>query len=237
MTSPFFITGTGTDIGKTLVTTTLCWQLRQNRHHVTALKPVISGFAAEDRESDSALILKSCGLKPTPQTMKAISPWQFAAPFSPHMAARKEKKFIVFEEVVAFCEEHAACESDIVLVEGAGGVMSPLDDTHTVLDWMARLRWPAILVGGSYLGAISHTLTALAALHQRRIPLAALIVSESKGSEVSLEETAQGLSSLVPPTIAIVKLPHARGQKELWKAMPNIGWICDDGKKEKTYDV
>jgi dethiobiotin synthetase len=225
MTAAFFITSTGTGIGKTLVTTALCWQLKQRDFNVTALKPVISGFDGENVESDSALILKSCGLNPTPQMMKTISPWQFAAPLSPHLAAHKEKKFIVFEEVVEFCEEHAAMQSGIVLVEGAGGIMTPLDDRHTMLDVAERLRWPVILVCGSYLGAISHTLTALDTLKTRAIPVAAIVVSESEESGVSLNETVEGLSPFVP-SITIVKLPHARPDVELWKHVANISWIC-----------
>jgi len=92
MTASFFITGTGTEIGKTLVTTALCWQLKERGFNVTALKPVVSGFDADDMESDSALILKSCGLKPSEKMIKTISPWQFAAPLAPNMAASKEKK-------------------------------------------------------------------------------------------------------------------------------------------------
>lgn len=234
MTQPFFITATGTGIGKTLVTTTLCWQLKQRRLNITALKPVISGFDTDDMESDSALILKSCGLKPSTTTMKSISPWQFAAPLAPSMAAEKEKKFIVFDEVVHFCEEHAEMKSDVVLVEGAGGIMTPLDDRHTVLDVLTRLSWPVILVAGSYLGAISHTLTALETLKLRRLPVAALVVSESEKGEISLEEAVSGLSSFIPASIPIIKLPRIRKQAEMWRHMPNISWICvETGKKEQ----
>jgi len=55
-------------------------------------------------------------------------------------------------------------QTDVVLAESAGGIMTPLDDRHTMLDVMERLRWPVILVAGSYLGAISHTLSALEVL-------------------------------------------------------------------------
>lgn len=226
MTASFFITATGTDIGKTLVTTALCWQLKQRGFNVTALKPVISGFSADDMKSDSALILKSCNLTPTPAMLKTISPWQFVAPLSPNLAAQKEKKFIVFEEVVAFCEEHAAMKSDAVLVEGAGGLMTPLDDRHTMLDCMDRLRWPVILVAGTYLGAISHTLTALEVLRQRHIPVSAVVLSESKSTDVSLAETVEGLSPFIPAQIPLVKLPRIQSQSEMWMHVPNISWIC-----------
>ncbi len=66
-----------------------------------------------------------------------------------------------------------------MLIEGAGGVMSPIDDSHTVLDLIAGLGHPAVLVTGSYLGAISHTLTAICALKSRGVPIQGVLVSES----------------------------------------------------------
>jgi dethiobiotin synthetase len=71
---------------------------------------------------------------------------------------------------------------DIVLIEGVGGVMVPLNDRRTVLDWIEALGIPVLLVIGTYLGSISHTLTALTALRQRQIPIRALIINESEHS-------------------------------------------------------
>lgn len=227
MSQPFFITGTGTCIGKTLVTTALCAQLRQQGKTVTALKPVVTGFNSEDAASDTALILQSCGLTPTPAMINTVSPWRFKAPLAPNLAAAKEGRSIAFDEVAAFCREHAALESDIVLIEGAGGVMAPLNDTHTALDLMQELAWPVILATASYLGAISHTLTAMEALHARRLPIRALVMSESDASAVTLDDTVAALSPFVPADIPLVKLPRLRVKSELWKHAPPISWICD----------
>lgn len=226
MSKPFFITATGTGIGKTLVTTALCWQLKEQGKKVTALKPVITGFDAADEESDTALILKSCGLKPMPATISAISPWRFAAALSPNLAAAKEGRSIAFREAVDFCRDHAALESDVVLAEGAGGVMAPLNDTHTMLDLMQEISWPVILVTGSYLGAISHTLTALEALHARKLPVRAIIMSESDSGAVAFDDAVAALSPFVPADIPLVKLPRLGVRKDLWKHMPNISWVC-----------
>lgn len=226
MTSPFFITSSGTDVGKTLVTTTLCWQLKQMGKKVTALKPLITGFDPSDRNSDVALILQSCGLTPSREVMGTIAPWCFSAPLAPSMAAAKEGKSIDLKKVVEFCRDHLLLQSDIVLVEGPGGVMVPIDGQHTVLDWMQQLTWPAILVVGSYLGAISHALTAVEVLRGRKIAIRALVVNESEGSEVSLNDTVDSLVKLVPVDIPVVKLPRLRVKEEIWKHMPNISWIC-----------
>jgi dethiobiotin synthetase len=224
---PLFITASGTDIGKTLITTTLCWQLRQQGKSVTALKPVITGYKEQDLNNDAALILKSCGLKPTPALIKTLSPWRFAAPLSPNMAAAREGATLNFDALVAFCREHAVLESDVVLVEGVGGVMVPLNDEKLVLDWIQALAWPAILVTGTYLGAISHTLTAMGALQSRDIPVRALVISESENSSAPLDDTATTLKRFIPENIPIVKIPRWRDTEDMWKAMPLITWMCE----------
>ncbi len=97
-----------------------------------ALKPIISGYDSDDSGNDSALILKSHGIAPTEAAMEAISPWRFAAPLSPNIAASKEgKPQVDLDKLVAFCR---GGEGDYKLVEGIGGVMTPINDDHTVLD-------------------------------------------------------------------------------------------------------
>lgn len=223
---PYFITSSGTSIGKTLVTCALSWQLRQLGKTVTALKPVISGYHPHDPMCDSARILKSCGLQPTPEMMETISPWRFTAPLSPHMAAAQEGTSIDFKAVVDFCREHTALNTDVLLVEGAGGVMVPLDDRHTILDWMIALNWPVILVVGTYLGAISHTLTALEVLRSRGLTVQAVVITESYERAVSLDDTAATIEKFLPKTIPIVKLPRVGVTEDPWKHVPSISWLC-----------
>jgi dethiobiotin synthetase len=225
---PFFITGTGTDIGKTLVTTTLCWQLRQMGKQVTALKPVITGYTPDDPFSDSALILKSSGLLSSPQLIETISPWRYKAAIAPNIAAAREGKPAVdVDAIVKYCREHAMLQSDVLLVEGAGGLMAPINDHHTTLDVMRTLAWPVILVTGSYLGSLSHTLSAVEVLRSRGLTIRALIVNQSEKSPVSLDETAATLQRFMPSDILIVKLPRLSGKEELWKATPLISWVVN----------
>ena len=79
-----------------------------------------------------------------------MSPWRFAAPLSPDMAASRERRSIPFDALVAHCRA-ASERRGVTLIEGIGGVMTPLDAEHTVLDWIAALGAPALLVVGSYL--------------------------------------------------------------------------------------
>jgi dethiobiotin synthetase len=205
-----FVTSSGTDLGKTFVTIELVAELRAAGRRVRALKPVASGFdAAHPEQSDSALLLRAQGLALTPENLDVVSPWRFAAPLSPDMAAAREGRSIPFDALVAHCR--AAGEQDgVTLIEGIGGVMVPLDATHTVLDWIAALGAPALLVVGSYLGTLSHSLTAAAALRERGVPLCGVVISESDQQPVAAEETAAALARFVAGT-AVRVLPRGGG--------------------------
>jgi dethiobiotin synthetase len=220
------ITSVGTGIGKTLVTTILCHQLTREGRTVRALKPVVSGFSADDPASDPVLILRSLGQAPTPGAIAAIAPWRLAAPISPHLAARKEGRTIRVDDVAAFCREQAPARDGLLLIEGAGGVMAPIDESHTGLDLMARLNDPVILVTGSYLGALSHTLTALAALRMRDIVIRAIVVSESEQS-VGLADTIESLAMFAGADVPLYALPRVTGaDEEKWCGAPNLLALC-----------
>lgn len=161
-----------------------------------AIKPVISGWedgADAIAQSDTGLLLAAQGLDATPENIDACSPFRFRAPLSPDMAAAREDREIDFDRLVGICRQEIekSGPNETLFIEGVGGVMVPLTDRHTVLDWMAALSLPALLVVGSYLGTISHTLTAALALQQRHIPIRAIVISESEDSPVPPEETAE----------------------------------------------
>ena len=222
-----YITSVGTGIGKTLVTTILCHQLMSGGRAVRAIKPVVSGFLPDDPASDPALILQSLGQAPTPQSIAAISPWRMKAPISPHLAARLEECTIRIDDVAAFCHEHAPENDELLLIEGAGGVMAPIDESHTGLDLIARLGHPVILVTGSYLGAISHTLTAVAALRGRGTVVKGIVVSES-GQSVGLSDTIESLGLFVGADVPVCALPRLKGNdEEKWCAAPSLLALCN----------
>jgi dethiobiotin synthetase len=203
-----FVTATGTDIGKTFVTAGLIRHIRAAGGSVAAIKPVVSGFDADDWQgSDPAVLLAAQGRPLTLEEVDGVSPWRFKAPLSPHTAAQREGRAIAFQDVVAFCRRAMAARRGVLLVEGIGGVMVPLDDRHSVLDLMSMLRIPIILVAGSYVGTLSHTLTALEVAARRNLDIAAVVVSESNGSAASLEDTVATLQ-VFAETIDVVGLPR-----------------------------
>lgn len=222
--SHLFITGVGTGVGKTLVTTILCHQLRAAGRAVWAVKPVVSGFDERDPESDPVLILRSLGVDPSPERVASISPWRFAAPLSPHEAARREGRRVTIDEIRWFCDRPARTPgpSSIVLIEGAGGVMSPVAEDGTCVDLVDEIGASVLLVTGTYLGAISHTLTAISALESRRIGIEALVVSESSDG-VGLAATVEALRHYGGRRVPILTLPRLAGSPEdRWRSAPPL---------------
>ena len=134
------------------------------------------------------------------------------------MAAAREGRSLDLAEIVAFCR---AAAGDPLLVEGIGGAMVPLDDEHTVLDWIAALQAPALVVAGSYLGTISHTLTTLSAMRGRGVTVAGLVISESPESPVPPAETAATIARHAG-ALPIAILPRLPAGPEPWRAAPPL---------------
>ena len=193
-----FITGTGTDIGKTWLCCALLRLWREQRKRPEALKPVLSGFdPATPAASDAGALLDALDRRCTERSLDALAPWRYAEPLSPDMASAREGRQVPFESLVGFTRRAAERTEGPLLVEGVGGVMVPLDDHHTVRDWIAASGLPAVLVAGSYLGSMSHTLSALETLLNADVPVAAIAVNESEGSSVALGLTLASLRNHV----------------------------------------
>jgi len=221
----YFITATGTDLGKTWVTAGLLAALRRRDVAVRALKPVMCGFdPADAAASDAGKLLQKVmrsGIQPdgtsaTASEVAAIAPWRFAAAHSADRAAEFEGRSIDFDELVGWCREQLADNDGVLLIEGVGGVMVPLDGRHTVREWIAALGLPTLLVAGTYLGALSHTLTALSALREAGITSCAIVVNESTDSGVGVEDTVAALAPHIGDIgLIIVKRDDAAGIERL----------------------
>jgi dethiobiotin synthetase len=206
--SAVFVTATGTDIGKTFVAVALIRHMRAAGHAVHAIKPVVTGFDQDAwQNGDPAALLAALARPITLQEVEGISRWRFKAPLSPDMAAKREGRVIAFTQVVEFCRDTLRSHPGFVLIEGIGGIMVPLDQHRTVLDWMSVLRIPIILVTGTYVGTISHTLTSLEVLARRNLDVAAVAVSESRQSAASLDETLATLERFAD-SIKVVGIPR-----------------------------
>jgi dethiobiotin synthetase len=205
-----FVTASGTDIGKTFVACGLVRALRAGGCAARALKPVVSGFDPSiATTSDPGLLLAALGRDVTLDNIAAIAPWRYTAPLSPDMAARRENRVLDYAALLDFCRAGIANPGPTV-IEGVGGVMAPLDERHTVLDWMSDLKLPVLVVVGSHLGAISHALTALDAVTRRGL-IASVVVNASAGSTVDLDETADTIRRFAPD-LDVTALPRHAAQ-------------------------
>ncbi|MGB8514270.1 MAG: dethiobiotin synthase, partial [Pseudolabrys sp.] len=156
----YFVTSTGTDIGKTFVTAALIRYMRESNQPVAALKPIVSGYDSSVAEtSDPAVLLAALGRRMSADEIERIAPWRFRAPLAPDLAAAREGRRVDFVELVEFSRAAINGAKGPLFIEGVGGIMVPLDGRRTVLDWMTALDIPLLLIVGGYLGTISHTLT------------------------------------------------------------------------------
>jgi len=211
-----FITATGTDVGKTMVTCALIHQLIKGGKTVRALKPIISGYTEHTMDSiDTAEIIRALGHKMTPETIAHVSPWRFTHALAPDMAALREGRTIDYTDLLDFC--HVDPVEDELLIEGVGGAFVPLDADHMVVDWINHMDMPVIVVAGSYLGTLSHTVATCEALRGRGVTIRGIIISESQESPVPLPELGASMGRLIPETkIAVIpRVPH-------WSEAPDV---------------
>ncbi len=220
MTQRYFVTASGTDIGKTHVTAVLCRQLRAQGKKVRCLKPIMSGFNFKDvGMSDAGVLLTATGQSTSIQNVEAMSPWRFEPAISPDMAAAREGVEINLDQVVAFCQSEPDEDVDALFIEGAGGVMAPINESSLMVDLISGLEIPTLVVVGSYLGTISHTLTAIELLKSRDIPIQGVVVCESEESPVPLEETVATMGRFARGT-TFAALP--RCDLTDWRSAPDL---------------
>jgi dethiobiotin synthetase len=180
-TRAVFVCGAHTDVGKTHVACALLEAARARGWRAAALKPVVSGFDPDEPlQSDPGRLIAALGLEMGPATLDAMSPYRFRAALSPPMAARREGARLELAALIA-CSKLWLERTDVefALVEGVGGVMSPIAEGAVCLDLMRALALPAIAVGGSYLGGISHILTAVATAEAQGVRVSAIVISQS----------------------------------------------------------
>lgn len=193
----YFITAIGTDVGKTYFATNLYKNLIKNNKKANIIKPVISGFDL-DNENDTLTILKTLNLPKNLENINKISPFRLKYGLSPDIAAQRESIKLNFNEIGNFCLkniENSQKKDEILLIEGAGGIMSPIIENKTFLDLIKMLEIPVILVINNYLGAISHFLTSLQVLQQNNIDLSHIILNFRDNNLYSKEEFMSSLGN------------------------------------------
>ena len=155
MKRTIFITGTDTGAGKTVLTALLVQFLRERGVKAAALKPICSGGRADARALRAAM--------DGALSLDEINPWHFRAPVAPLLAARRERKRVQLSEVMAHIRAMQK-RFDVLLIEGAGGLLSPLGENFNSRDLIVALGATPIIAAQNKLGSVNHVLLTLAAL-------------------------------------------------------------------------
>ncbi len=196
-----FVTGTDTGVGKTVVMALLAARLADSRANFRAVKPFCSG------ERTDALLLWE--LQHGRLAMDEVNPFYFTEPLSPWTAARRAGRRVVLDEALAFLRGQAC---DTLLVEGAGGLLSPLGEGFTAADLIVRLRAEVVLAAANRLGVINHTL--LTVDHLQRCGVSAVRLALVDGAGPVADEAADSNEAdlrLLRPALPLVRIPRLAG--------------------------
>jgi dethiobiotin synthetase len=205
----FFITGSNTGVGKTVLTALLARYLRERGVKAAALKPVCSG----DRADARVLRTASAGAL----TLDEINPWHFHAPIAPLLAARREHKRVTLDDVLAHVRAMQK-RFEVVLVEGAGGLLSPLGEKFDSRELIAALRATPMVVCPNRLGAVNQVLLALAALPRGAFCRARVVLMSPSKPDAATNANA-GLLAEFFDAKRIFALPWLGGSYELEKVL------------------
>jgi len=166
-----FVTGTDTNVGKSLVTAGIAAYLREHGVDAGVMKPVESGCLSGSPSSDSAYLKK---ISQSSDDLDLINTYAFEAPLAPGVAAAMEGIEISFDRILESYHRLELLHST-VLVEGAGGLQVPLGPRRNVADLIAALGIPVLLVARMSLGTLNHTLLSLDYLERREIPVVGVV--------------------------------------------------------------
>ncbi len=211
-----FITGVDTNVGKTYVTALLARGQLEIGKRVGVYKPVASGCRREGGElvSEDALTLWSAAGRPG--TLAQVCPQCFEAPLAPPVAAAAESK-LVDRELLRSGLDVWRASSDIVLVEGAGGLMSPIADGDLVADLAIDLKLPLVIVAANRLGVINHVLQTLnvAATYRGGLPVLAVVLSSIDETNDGSQATNRAQILQFQPQVQVVELLHGASELSL----------------------
>lgn len=212
----FFIAGTDTDVGKTVVACGLLHRANQSGLSTLALKPVAAGCeqTPEGLRNSDALMLQQYMSQSLPY--EQVNPVALSEAIAPHLAAESEGRRLSVERLVGFCRGALMQRSDFALVEGAGGWRVPLNDRESISQLPVELNLPVILVVGMKLGCLNHALLTVEALRRDGAVLAGWVANRIDPDMSCCEENIATLERLISaPCLGKVPFLAAAGPEEI----------------------
>jgi dethiobiotin synthetase len=218
MTTAFFVTGTDTEVGKTLVSCALLHHLRGRHTRVVGMKPVAAGTLdlPGGPDNEDAVALRAAGSLAVPRALD--NPYCLPLPLSPHLAARAAGQTIDVDVLVDRYRQLAAL-ADAVVVEGAGGFHVPLNDTQTGADLAERLALPVVLVVGMRLGCLNHALLTAEAVRARGLRLAGWVANRIDPGMSSVDDNIATLAARLgaPLWADVPRMMPPRADQVVWR--------------------
>ncbi|CAN7343490.1 dethiobiotin synthase [Paenibacillus sp. LjRoot56] len=212
-----FVTGTDTDVGKTILTAAITAALRAEGLNVGVWKPVQSGARLGSGLTDSERLLQITGIDERPE---AVAPFTFEAPLTPLLAAKQEGVTLTLTELID-AGIPLTKRYDTLLIECAGGVAVPLTNDNLMVDLISELRIPALIIARSSLGTINHTLLTVSFLRNRGVQITGIILNDSEWTEPLDDPSIASNAELIEQYSGLKVLGrfprlHADSHSEMW---------------------
>ena len=183
-----FVTGTGTEVGKSVVAAAVCAVLAARGERVAAFKPVVTGLDEEagvlGRDHELLAAVANAGQAP-----EEVAPWRFGPPVSPHLAAELAGAAIEPAELVAAARAAAARADELLVCEGVGGLLVPITPRYLVRDLAVELALPVVVAARTGLGTINHTLLTVESARAAGLTVAGIVMTPWPGEPTAIERS------------------------------------------------
>lgn len=228
-----FITGTDTGVGKTLVTAALVRWLRARGVDAVPMKPVQTGCTSNGKRliaPDLEFCLAVSNIKPSEEEMCLMVPYLYEPACSPHLAGRMAGQYPDLSRI-KYCADRLLSRHQVVVTEGAGGIMVPLNETTTMLDLMRLLAYPVVLVARTRLGTINHTLLSVQTLRAAGLKLLGIVFNQTEPSQPENDSVAEDNPGTVARFSGAVVLGSIRhlarlDSDEVWPQLEaDMSWL------------
>lgn len=211
----YFIIGTDTHVGKTLISCALLYAFAAQGLRVVGMKPIAAGIDADGQHEDVKKLRAASNVL---ASLGQVNPYLFMLPIAPHIAARNSGVRIEIARILQSYHELAA-QADVVVVEGAGGFCVPINERETSADLAQQLALPIILVVGMRLGCLNHALLTLSATEAQGLKCAGWIANVLNENMQALEENIEALQQRIDAPLLGVVPWNASGN-------PDARWVA-----------